>query len=352
MSYKKIALFFDGTWNTPDDTSDDGDPNTETNVPIMHRCVLPRDENGVIQKAWYTSGVGTKWYDRIRGGAFGSGLSDKIKEGYEYLSQNYDDGDKVYIFGFSRGAYTARSLVGLIRNSGLLKKDTISELDYAYELYRTKDAGADSENAKFFRSKFSRMIEIECLGVWDTVGALGIPLNSFEWFNKERYEFHDTELSGIVRNAFHAVAIDEHRKDYDATMWDPKTKPNQRIEQMWFCGAHSNVGGGYLNDSLPYEPLKWMIERAKSCGLALDAAPEPDQSVVKSITDSYSEFLGGIYKWLNNRYYRKIGTTAFGGESIDISVQDFCMQNPEYKPKNHVGESLSGNFKPSGRIHC
>jgi uncharacterized protein (DUF2235 family) len=151
---KKIVLSFDGTWNTPDQNIDDGDEST--NVWKLHDAILPVDGNGAQQDKWYEKGVGTKWYNKLRGGAFGVGLSKKIQEGYQHLVKTFEDGDLIYIFGFSRGAYSARSLVGLIRNAGLLKREHVKRVSEAYSLYRTRDEGADSENARFFRLKYAR----------------------------------------------------------------------------------------------------------------------------------------------------------------------------------------------------
>ncbi len=226
---KRIVLCFDGTWNTSSDhadlagvaVADPGDDSrfdavssaagVETNVCRMFRSVLriADGEHGgeLAQVKWYDKGVGTDWYNRFRGGAFGLGLSRNIRDGYKWLSDNYDDGDHVFVFGFSRGAYTARSLVGMIRNCGLLPRGSLTKPDpdannalmEAYEIYRTRDGSADSERAQNFREeRRSRVIPIKFLGVWDTVGALGIPVESFGAFNKQQFEFHDTELSGTV----------------------------------------------------------------------------------------------------------------------------------------------------------
>ncbi len=297
---KRIAICFDGTWNTPDNKGDldhlertdhrdeiwfervNKNAGVETNVCRLYRSVLtisPGDaKDGIAQIKWYDKGVGTEWYDRISGGAFGTGLSRKIREGYKFLSSNYDDGDEIFVFGFSRGAYTARSLVGMIRNCGLLppaslqldQPDDNLHLLEAYEIYRTRDKDADSMRALTFRRKYgARLIDIKFLGVWDTVGALGIPIESFGEFNKEQFEFHDTELSGIVKNAYHAIAVDEHRKPYAATLWDPKTKPDQTIEQRWFIGAHADVGGGYPSRKL--SDLTIEMAAREGAGLRLGA---------------------------------------------------------------------------------
>ncbi len=344
---KKIVICFDGTWNTPDKKPSDGDEST--NVWHFFESIAERDTNGVAQIKWYDQGVGTKWYNKIRGGAFGVGLSDNIQQGYRFLAKVYEDGDEVFVNGFSRGAYSARSLVGLIRNSGLVTPDNLQRVGDAYQLYRTRDDGADSANANFFRSNFAREINIKFLGVWDTVGALGIPVQSFDWFNKRYYEFHDTDLSSIVQNAFHAVAVDENRENYAATMWNPKVLPTQRLEQVWFSGAHANVGGGYKERELSDITLAWMQEKAASCGLAINPAMIPSVGVNNAVgraRNSYEEFLSGFYRLTHERYFRKIGKTEFGQEGVHESVNQRLTQLANYRPKNAVGPNVVGIRNP------
>lgn len=349
---KRIVICFDGTWNTPDKKANDGDEST--NVWRFFESVAERDANGMTQVKWYDQGVGTKWYDKFRGGAFGVGLSGNIQDGYRFLAKMYEDGDEVFINGFSRGAYTARSLVGMIRNCGLVTPDNLKRVPDAYQLYRTRDEGADGPNALFFRSNFARDIKVKFLGVWDTVGALGVPVQSFDWFNKRYYEFHDTELSSIVQNAFHAMAVDEHRENYAATLWDPKVQPNQRLEQVWFPGAHANVGGGYKERELSDITLAWMQEKAASCGLAMNPALVPKvtpQHAVGRARNSFEEFLGGFYRLTHERYFRKIGKTVFGSEAVHGAVIDRLTRLPSYRPKNVVGPNVAGVRNPgSGRL--
>jgi uncharacterized protein (DUF2235 family) len=264
---RRLAVFFDGTWNKRDDEPWDGDDNT--NVVRLHDAVPARDARGVEQLKRYVAGVGTKWYERVGGGVAGLGLSENIREGYRFLVRNYRDGDEIFVFGFSRGAYSARSLVGMIRFAGLLKPDREKLVPAAYLLYRRRDDGPESRIARYFRRRHARDVRIKCLGVWDTVGALGIPGHVLDAVDREIYAFHDTELSGIVENAFHALAIDEHREDYAATLWDPVEKPDQAIEQAWFPGAHTDVGGG-AGGLLCDVPLVWMARKAKACGLEID----------------------------------------------------------------------------------
>jgi uncharacterized protein (DUF2235 family) len=211
---------------------------------------------------WYDEGVGTKWYDQFIGGAIGAGLEINIIQGYEFLAKHYEAGDDVYVLGFSRGAYTARSLVGMIRNCGLIyPKHLPLRVAMAYGIYRTRGDNVDSITAKLFRSSFSREIKIKFIGVWDTVGALGIPLDVLKDVNMKFYEFHDTKLSNIVENAYHAVAIDEHRQDYMTTLWNPDTAPQQKLEQRWFVGAHCDIGGGYNDRRLSDMTLGWIQQK-------------------------------------------------------------------------------------------
>ena len=335
---KRLILCFDGTWNTPDDNGD-VDGSTSTNVHRLYQGLAPADADGMRQVGWYQKGVGTRWYNRLRGGAFGVGLSDNIKAGYRHLIATYEDGDEIFLFGFSRGAYTARSLVGLIRNAGLLREPRRELIEKAYSLYRTRDEGADAPSAIFFRQQYSREVAITCLGVWDTVGALGVPLQSFDWFNKKYYEFHDTELSGIVRHGFQALAIDEHRASYAPTLWQPKHKPSQMIEQAWFAGAHANVGGGYPHNLLADVPLAWMMERATRCGVAFqaDCCPKPNERhYLAPVRDSYKEFLKGVYCRFTERQFRALGTAEHGAEALDDSVDRRLRLDPLYRPKNSV----------------
>ena len=367
---KKLVVCFDGTWNKPDDTTDGKNSNTNVERLFVSIDGIPADAVGTAPVPdgatikWYDTGVGTAWYEHIRGGAFGYGLSRNIRQGYKFLIDRYTSGDEIYIFGFSRGAYTARSLVGLIRNSGLLDRDVLlkgSDPKYtswkkltaekfyrmdpddvphimdAYQLYRNRDGSADSDFAVKFRTAYAYLdVKITFLGVWDTVGALGIPFKLFDSFNAEEYKFHDEELSGIVENAYHAVAIDEHRENYDVTLWKPKQKVNQAMEQVWFAGAHADVGGGYevADHPLSDAALAWMQEKARLNGAGLSIAQIQPVNDVKlaaaTPTDSYREFLGGLYRMIKDRHYRTMGSVEFGNEYRS----PITGRIPGYRPNN------------------
>jgi uncharacterized protein (DUF2235 family) len=333
---KRITICFDGTWNKPADEKLPVDKQIETNVRRFYESVKATGVDGTKQLKWYDDGVGTEWYDKYIGGAIGTGLELKIIQGYEFLAKEYQDGDEVYVLGFSRGAYTARSLVGLIRNCGLVKNEMLGlRTAMAYGIYRTRDDGPDSSTAKSFRSMFSRDITIKFLGVWDTVGALGIPLHLLATFNAKFYEFHDTQLSAIVKNAFHAIAIDEYRLTFDVCLWNPDTAPEQTLEQRWFVGAHCDVGGGYSDRRLSNMTLRWMQDKASALGLAVTTVDVQPNNYLGPFTDSYKDFLNGIYAKEHPRHYRSIGTTKFGHEIVDESVQKRRKQDRAYEPQNN-----------------
>jgi uncharacterized protein (DUF2235 family) len=333
---KRIVICFDGTWSKPADEALAADQRVETNVCRFYESVRDRDKNGIQQVKWYDEGVGTKWYDRYIGGAIGAGLEINIIQGYDYLANHYEDGDEVYVLGFSRGAYTARSLVGMIRNCGLIyPKHLALRVAMAYGIYRTRDDGADSMTAKLFRQAFSRAIKIKFMGVWDTAGALGIPLDVLSDAKMKFYEFHDTKLCSLVENACQAIAIDEHRRDYDVCLWNPDTAPAQVLEQRWFMGAHCDVGGGYEDRRLSDLTLRWMQDKAVALGLAVDPVTVGAQNYLGEFTDSYARFLGGVYAKKNARHYRAFGGTRFGNETVDESVTHRRKEDRDYQPQNN-----------------
>lgn len=333
---KRIVICFDGTWSKPADEALAADQRVETNVCRFYESLRDRDKNGIQQVKWYDEGVGSKWYDRYIGGAIGAGLEINIIQGYEYLANHYEDGDEVYVLGFSRGAYTARSLVGMIRNCGLIyPKHLALRVAMAYGIYRTRDDGADSMTAKLFRQAFSRAIKIKFIGVWDTVGALGIPLDVLSDAKMKFYEFHDTKLCSLVENACQAIAIDEHRRDYDVCLWNPDAAPAQVLEQRWFMGAHCDVGGGYKDRRLSDLTLRWMQDKAAALGLAVDPVSIEAQNYLGEFTDSYARFLGGVYAKKNARHYRAFGGTRFGKETLDDSVTQRRKEDRDYEPQNN-----------------
>jgi uncharacterized protein (DUF2235 family) len=269
---KRLIVCCDGTWNTADQAIA-GRP-SPTNVTKLALSIAPEDSAGVGQCVYYHSGVGTTRWERVSGGAFGVGLSRNVFDAYHFLIDNYESGDWLYLLGFSRGAFTARSLAGLVRNSGILRRENADRLDEAWSLYRSAADTPRGVAATLFRRAYSYEPRIHFIGVWDTVGALGIPVLGPRWIKpivtllNHRYQFHDTKLSTRVDGAFHALAIDERRAVFAPTLWNQQPGADgQELKQVWFTGVHCDIGGGYPDTSLSDITLLWMADRAREYGL-------------------------------------------------------------------------------------
>lgn len=305
---KHIVFFCDGTWNRADAAR-------PTSILRLAQAVTPSAADGIKQVVFYQQGVGTgrgssglaRWTDKFLGGALGWGLEDNIVEAYRNLVFCYEPGDQIFIFGFSRGAYTARSLAGLIRKAGILPRDRVGEVARAMALYRRRgDSMAPDRDAvmerraalspdvatsqadiewRLSRNRMARdgtppiLVQIRYLGVLDTVGALGLPsvLGIFARMVNARYAFHDTDLSHLVMHARHAVAIDERRVLYPPALWGnldrlngDRTGPDRPYQQMWFPGVHGVVGGSGPVPGLSAFPAGWIAEGARAQHVGLD----------------------------------------------------------------------------------
>jgi uncharacterized protein (DUF2235 family) len=268
---KSLVVCCDGTWNRPDELS--GGLVAPTNVSKIALGLASHRADGAEQRLFYQRGVGTRKWQHFRGGAFGYGLSRNIRACYRFIVGNYEPGDSLYLFGFSRGAYTARSTVGLIRNCGILRPSHRKRINEAYRLYRSRSArkGPSTIESQIFQRMYSHEdIEVHFIGVWDTVGSLGIPIDGFRVTAIRKYwGFHDTALSSRVHSAYQALAIDELRAPFKPTIWTQQEHAKDQIlEQTWFAGVHKDVGGGYEDPSLSEIPLLWMVDRARERGLA------------------------------------------------------------------------------------
>ena len=251
---KRLIVCCDGTWN-------DSDQGTGyTNVARLAWAIKPVDAKGVAQIVFYQSGVGTggDQISKITSGALGLGLSRNMRDAYAFICNNYLEGDEIFLFGFSRGAYTARCVGGLIGFAGLIGKRDLDRFMELWKAYKEKETTA---LANFDTRK--KDVSIKCIGVWDTVGSVGIPseLAQFDVFFKKYYGFFDTDLGLHVEHAFHAVALDEKRKSFVPTLWTQKPEAaqlKQELKQVWFAGVHSDVGGGYPEHGASDIPLAWM----------------------------------------------------------------------------------------------
>lgn len=362
MYKKRIIVCCDGTWNLPDQM-DEG-VFSPTNVVKMARAIKPVDSNEVEQVVFYDKGVGAdQWgLDKFAAGGMGMGLDNNIIDAYRFLIHNYDKGDEIFFFGFSRGSYTARSTVGLISNSGLLKKEYADKIWYAYKIYKeAEDVG--SEHIEQIKQSFSREIEIKFIGVWDTVGSLGIPdleegrneeeelgyadildfvLDKFRSTTKKHYEFHNVKISEIVKNAYHALAIDERRKAFSPSLWENEGD-NQIVEQVWFPGVHSDVGGGYKKHDLSDLAFMWMKEKAEKCGLEfndeyIESNINPDE------TGKIHESKTGIFEKFDD-YIRPIGESGVNEFIHPLAKERFENPNIDYEPDN-LKEALENEKCP------
>ena len=272
---KRIVICADGTWNVRDQLDKKTGKRRPTNVTKIARSIEPKARDGTTQVVIYHDGLGTSGVvDKVTGGAFGKGIEKNIRELYRAIIYNYAPGDELFLFGFSRGAFTVRSLAGFMQLVGLIAKDDDYWLPELYSCYeRGKRPGSAEWEKATRRLERDRMpsAPILFLGVWDTVGALGAPGLLGQLLNKKKYAYHDVSLTPSMSHAYQALAIDERRKPFAPSVWDRLPTWVGDLEQAWFPGAHSNVGGGESPDGLANEALHWMVEKAERLGLEVDS---------------------------------------------------------------------------------
>jgi uncharacterized protein (DUF2235 family) len=263
---KRIVFCADGTWDAPA---------AKTNVYLFYNALTVSAD----QVTFYDDGIGSEatGLTRILDGAFGQGLFQKIQDGYTKIAHVYEVGDQIFLFGFSRGAYTARCLAGMIANCGLPSGSfTDNCVTQAFAAYRDR-----ANRAAILAGLGSCGLydaPIQMVGVWDTVGSLGIPA-IFGGIDEDKYGFLDTGLHPDVKNACQALALDEQRAQFPATLWTGDPAPGQTIQQVWFSGCHGDVGGGTPQGG-PVDSgtrlcditLGWMIAQARAQGLTFNAA--------------------------------------------------------------------------------
>jgi uncharacterized protein (DUF2235 family) len=291
---KSIVLCADGTWNTPHGYSQSA---IDTNVRKLYLALT----NEQSQLKYYDSGVGTDGtpLDHLSGGAMGDGLFQKVQDCYQFLSDVYDPGDRIFVFGFSRGAYTARSTAGMIAGFGVptINLDNMT-VKLIFNAYRESDAAKKATLKDSLKAAYGMQdVDIRMVGVWDTVGSLGIPGIFFNLLNQKKYGFLDTALHPCVNHAYHAVSIDERRAQFKPTLWtkpDGSYRPNDaQVEQVWFPGGHSDVGGGYQQCDLSEITLSWMMHKAKENGLLFSAEAEAqylDAPLQDALGESHDEW--------------------------------------------------------------
>jgi uncharacterized protein (DUF2235 family) len=323
---KNVAFFADGTWNHPGETQD-GLP-ADTNVYKMFK-MAPTSASQISQ---YDDGVGADGsaVDQLLGGAIGDGLFAKVKQGHAFIAHAYRPGDQIYIFGFSRGAYTTRSLAGMIAICGLPDPARLTDpaVDDAFDAYRTRTNRQPLLDAlKEHYGNNQQNVEIAMVGVWDTVGALGIPGDLFEGLDTDLYGFLDTTLHPDVKAAYHALSIDERRAEFVPTLWTPNG--SSTLEQVWFTGVHADVGGGYAESGLSDIALSWMVKKAKSKGLLFDAGAFAQTTSVepKHALDAAHDSWTPLWGFPKSR-------TVPGDAVIANSVALRLANLPTYRPAN------------------
>jgi uncharacterized protein (DUF2235 family) len=301
---KRLVLCLDGTWNSTfgETTRADGRKVLRPTNPLkICRAVVPEDPDGRDQVTYYAIGVGSlaeyqgtanrilRFSDRVLGGAYGAGLEANVEEALHFIQLNYEEGDEVFIFGFSRGSATARAVTQFLEwNNGVFAKDDAyylplffrefvnfqgmkSAADYRREL--NGNPSAEDAEKKRDKIKPSRPVPVTYLGVFDTVAALGsrFKAKGDSTSAPGRQFLTGTKPASCIVNARQALAVDEQRFDFRPEVW-VEVHPNQTIEQRWFPGVHSNVGGGYRYDGLANVALKWIVDGAQAQGLKLDQA--------------------------------------------------------------------------------
>ena len=365
---KKIVILCDGTWNRVDST-------TPTNVVRLAQVLRPSDPTGIPQIPIYVQGVGTaqgvgkisSFAEKYLGGIFGHGLYRNLIDAYLKLIFIYDQGDEIYIFGFSRGAYTARSLTGFIRATGIVPRDSLHLLPRAIKRYQDKSQGKkthpSSDQSHEFRLETSpnvatsekeiawrqtrgesdaTLLKIAYLGVWDSVGALGVPRHflAARVFNGRKYDFHDASLSSMVTAARHAVALDERRRAFEPTRWDNLKELNSEqgddslpYQELYFVGDHGSVGGGGDIVDLSSIALTWIAKGAQRAGLSFHESKlaniEKDQNVLGSIHNASGD------PGFATRLMRQFGMDRKGPDTVDElhpSVFERWKNDAGYRP--------------------
>jgi hypothetical protein len=359
MPTKNIVLCSDGTGNT-------AIKNRGTNVYKLYEAVdLELRPGERRQVAFYDDGVGTGSMKilRILGGAFGYGFARNVRDLYTDLARVYRPGDSIYLFGFSRGAYTVRALGGMIATCGILDGDALSEaglrdgVSEAYRVYRQRFRperfhAAATRNAEAFRASHpvhqpGNPVRIAFIGVWDTVGAVGLPddavLKQALWLlSGFRIPWFKHYLLGdIVDRACHALAVDDERQTFHPILCDerrPDGTVDPRLDQVWFAGVHSNVGGGYPKHGMSLVTLDWMMSQARAAGLrfsTLDGDVYHEHRNVHDMLYDSRTGLSFLYRYSPRDLTRISTKHGIEQPRVHVSVFDrIALRTEGYAPGN------------------
>lgn len=349
--FKRLIVACDGTWNDSNDLSKNGKIAVPTNITRLSRAIKAVSQDGVQQIVDYHSGLGTEGtkFSRFLGGATGKGLAENVREAYSFLANNYHHGDEIFLLGFSRGAFTARSIGGLIGEMGLLTKKGLHSLPEVYSDFQhrhdesyipaypdlpfpRKPSASDPRYAQELeRRGLTRLdIPIKVIGVWDTVGSLGIPRIGFlqraglQMRQSRATTFYDTKLSHCVENAFQALALDEQRSSFSPAVWEKPEGNRTTLRQVWFPGAHANVGGGYDDQQIANISLAWMMSQLEPF---LDMRDEYLFEQDEQNEKYYRKTEGELRPWSFGRLYTELtGVFALGGSTVSLSLSHSTSQ--------------------------
>lgn len=319
---KRIVFCADGTWHGGE---------RETNVAKFYKALLPgSDQVAIYDDGLVSGGVGL---EKLTGERFGEELFAKIKDGYSKIAREYRPGDQLFLIGFSRGAYTARSIAAMIVTCGLPRKGELDEVALAITFEAYRDPSRRSSLLNELADQPAWHTNIQMLGVWETVGSLGIPAH-LSGTDLGTYGFRDTALHPAIQNAYQALAIDERRAQYPPTFWTSVPATGQVIEQVWFAGSHVDVGGGEeksIGLALSGIPLKWMMDKASTLGVRFRNIDFPELPVnvnlaslaLREMHESWSPLWGPVG-------LRSISSDA----AISDSVAYRLVFEPTYRPDN------------------
>ncbi|WP_426584188.1 phospholipase effector Tle1 domain-containing protein [Mucilaginibacter sp. R-33] len=336
---KRLVICCDGLWYPSSQTK--RDILLKTNVEKLYNALVSQTPDGIQQVSIYERCVLEQqtFFGKFLGQLSLQDIRESVRNIYYFIVSNYQPGDELFFFGFSKGAYIVRAVVGLIRKCGILKQSDSKKIEEAIELYFNRSIvdNVDGKEATKFRGENAHPLpEVTFLGVWETIGALGIPFSLLQIVQRRSYQFHDNVLSRIVKNAYQALALDERRAAFKPALWAPsrskKAAVNQ-LEQRWFAGTHADIGGGYAESGLSDISLLWMLSKAQERGLYFDNAflaglrPDPLAEIHRSLT--IESFLS-----TSIRQPKLDNETC---QYIDGSVLHRMEQDRDYSPSNVVG---------------
>jgi hypothetical protein len=363
---RNLILCADGTGNQGGHTPD-------SNVYKMYNLINIHDD-GHEQLTYYDNGVGTStnkiW--RGLGGAFGFGFQQNVCDLYRFLAKNYREGDRIYLFGFSRGAATVRAFTGMVATCGLLKNEdkygqplnADALEDEVCEVLRAYKAKPATGKAEAIKRKGHGAVAIEFVGLWDTVSALGFPARTvvtgiftrlfatlfalLDFISDKiwAHRFYRYELFPNILHAYQALAIDDARTSFWPLVWDERKRKPGTVEQVWFAGMHSNVGGGYERQGMANVPLAWMIERARHHGLVLKEESlqvVEDSNVHGRLYDS-RDGLGIFYRY----HPRNIEGLCQDKLLGPIGIHKTALTRMKFRTADYGPGNIPGNFDVTG----